>query len=113
MEPLSDSARESLGKQMQFCCPTTLLEYRKFILGGSGKFAILLTRRVKTPRNNRVTSRGYRGWVPESSSARWPLQRATPYLYHHQTGQRVAPLVSLQRKIWVAVKLDRTERLKG
>ena len=28
-------------------------------------------------------------------------------------GQGVAPLVSLQRKIWVAVKLDRTERLKG
>lgn len=38
---------------------------REVVLGGSGKFAVLLTERVKTPRNNWVISRGYRGLVPE------------------------------------------------
>lgn len=69
---------------MQPSCPTILPESGAFVLGGSGKFDVLLTQREKTPGHHWVISRGYRGLVPESSSPGWlvtaekqnPLQRA-------------------------------------
>lgn len=108
------------GKMMQPSCPTVLPESGAFVLGGSGKFAVLLMQREKTPGHHWVISRGYRGLVPESSSPGWlvtaekqnPLQRA-PTLSRARVGEGTVPSASLQRKVWAGVKLDGTEMLRG
>ena len=70
-----------LGKADAFLPSHRLPGMREVVLGGSGKFAVLLTKRVKTPRNNWVISRGYRGLEPErdqgsGTPCRKPLSRA-------------------------------------
>lgn len=61
MEPPSKAARECLRKQMRRLLSYHLPGMSEVVPRGFGKWAVLVTKTVKTPRNNWVVSRGCRG----------------------------------------------------